>query len=891
MPHPNDETMKLLSLQLENFRCFGQCGPLDLNLDGLIGVVGPNGAGKSTLFGAVEWAFYGSQRGRGALPPLRDGAKSCRVTLEFALGDNHYRLWRSHNDAELRLVETDVVLATSTTATSAAVAATLGLSRDAFVSTFYARQREVQALDVRGDPGRRRAQLERLLGIERLRRASELARTQAQEQRLLVQALEGEQTDLEEVLRELHEREDEVRRKAPAVEAAREALAQAQATREQVRIKLAQLRARADVGRARQAKAALAQVAAEQTAEEAGRAEQELARANGAHLRLETLAPVVALRGELAARERELDLARQAHERANSLRKQWHAAQAATAAATDDLAAIPDETVELRELNERIEELRTEVEGVTTDLLTLLDELAEVEKKERRASEQLAVARRTKELDDALVVLPRLTEAAEEATTVLIRLQVAKTDFARRLVEEQEHLDAVQREGPDAECPRCKRAYGDEHATILERLAAEVDALSSQTERVEEELGAAERIRHETDKELSAVRTYESERASLTPDGAASELAQHLAQLRLDRDRQAERRAALEARRRQLQPQLDDLSRRIASLRKAEAERQARIQRLKEAQTEARFLDEQLASIGSDGYQPAAHVRVRRELAEAEEAVSESAALAALVEQLPILTQRRECATVQAAESATNATRLAAEAAELRVDPDAVAVEEQRDREAEAGSQAAAEALHLAEQEAIREDAAVQSARERLASAQEQARRVKAQRRELRYRDAVHAALNDYRGDASRRALPSLEQETSSLLAVLTRGRYSDVRISDSYSLELNDNGQPFPLRRFSGGEQDIANLALRLALSRTLARQRGIETGFVILDEILGSQDADRRAAIMDQLRELLSDFRQVFVVSHFDDIADDCDVHIKVNRSNETADAALHR
>ena len=882
--------MKLLSLKLENFRCFERCA-IDLNVDGLIGVVGPNGAGKSSLFGAVEWAFYGSQRGPASLPAVRDGANNCRVELEFALDDHHYRLWRTRTNAELRLSDSDVVLATGTTATSAAVAATLGMSRDAFLSTFYARQREVQALDARGDPGRRRAQLERLLGIERLRHACELARAQTQEQRLLVRALDEQHADVEEALRELREREDEAREKAPAVDAAREALTRAQAAREQARAILADLRSRAEAGRARQAEAALAQAAAAQATEEARRAEEELARANTAQARLEELAPVAARQAELAARERELELARQAHERASALREQWQLAQTAAATAADQLAAAPDQSSTLSELSQRAEMLRGQIEAATSDLLIVLDQQTALEQRERTAGEQLAVSQRAAELDHALRELPALEETAEQAAAALIQLRAANSELPRRLEEEPEHLTAVQRDGADAACPRCKRAYGNDYGTILDRLTDEVSALTGQTVSIESELAAAEQARRAADSALHTLRVSESERASLTTVVDPAQLEQQLATLRERLTACAARRVALEAQRRELQPQLDELAARLTSLGEQEAERLARVQRLNEAQTQAQFLDEQLATIGSDGYHPDQHAEVRQLLAAAEQAARESASLSALVEQRPVLERRRERAATQASEAVAESARLTAEAIEAAVEPDMVEIGEEKDRESEAASQAALQALHAAEQEATREDAAVQAAREKLAQAQEQTRRLKAQRRELLYREVVQAALEDYRADASRRALPNLEQETASLLAALTRGRYGDARLSDSYSLELQDGGQAHALRRFSGGEQDVANLALRLALSRALARQRGIEAGFIILDEILGSQDVDRRAAIMGELRELLRDFRQVFVVSHFDDIADECDLHIKVSRSGEIADALLVR
>jgi exonuclease SbcC len=90
-------------------------------------------------------------------------------------------------------------------------------------------------------------------------------------------------------------------------------------------------------------------------------------------------------------------------------------------------------------------------------------------------------------------------------------------------------------------------------------------------------------------------------------------------------------------------------------------------------------------------------------------------------------------------------------------------------------------------------------------------------------------------------------------------------------------------VRRFSGGEQDLASLCLRLALSRTLAHQRGVETRFVILDEVFGSQDYERRRLLIGQLAELArSEFQQIFVISHTDDIYEYCDLHIKVTRED---------
>ena len=76
----------------------------------------------------------------------------------------------------------------------------------------------------------------------------------------------------------------------------------------------------------------------------------------------------------------------------------------------------------------------------------------------------------------------------------------------------------------------------------------------------------------------------------------------------------------------------------------------------------------------------------------------------------------------------------------------------------------------------------------------------------------------------------------------------------------------------------------MRLALSLTLARQRGAEQGFVILDEVFGSQDADRRRLLLQQLGDLAenAEFQQIFVISHTHDVREHCRLHVNVKREN---------
>jgi exonuclease SbcC len=77
--------------------------------------------------------------------------------------------------------------------------------------------------------------------------------------------------------------------------------------------------------------------------------------------------------------------------------------------------------------------------------------------------------------------------------------------------------------------------------------------------------------------------------------------------------------------------------------------------------------------------------------------------------------------------------------------------------------------------------------------------------------------------------------------------------------------------------------------LSRTFASQRGADPGLIILDEVFGSQDVDRRQALLEHFRQLETVFGQVFIVSHFDDVANACDTQVHVTRAGKISRAEI--
>lgn len=91
-----------------------------------------------------------------------------------------------------------------------------------------------------------------------------------------------------------------------------------------------------------------------------------------------------------------------------------------------------------------------------------------------------------------------------------------------------------------------------------------------------------------------------------------------------------------------------------------------------------------------------------------------------------------------------------------------------------------------------------------------------------------------------------------------------------------------------SGSEKFRIALALRIALSRCVARRTGTPIETIILDEGWGTLDEEFKRAVTDVLIRLSADFT-VFTVSHIDDVKDAFPVVISVSKDTGTSRATV--
>lgn len=142
------------------------------------------------------------------------------------------------------------------------------------------------------------------------------------------------------------------------------------------------------------------------------------------------------------------------------------------------------------------------------------------------------------------------------------------------------------------------------------------------------------------------------------------------------------------------------------------------------------------------------------------------------------------------------------------------------------------------------------------------------ERTEAQHSSMLSEVMESFRTYLISQIRPMLSAHASELFDELTDGKYSQIDLDEDYDLLIYDHGNPYTIERFSGGEEDLANLCIRLAISEIITERAGSVFQFVILDEIFGSQDQIRKQNIIKTLNGFSSKFKQIFLITHVEDI-----------------------
>jgi exonuclease SbcC len=446
---------------------------------------------------------------------------------------------------------------------------------------------------------------------------------------------------------------------------------------------------------------------------------------------------------------------------------------------------------------------------------------------------QLAAARAR--VSDVRAALTGVALDSENLRTSWVRdAQDARTKRQGLLDQYQELKEQRQRivtAGPEGDCPTCARPLGAEYGKVLGLLDRQMEDVVANgnfyKQRIEQlqleprELDEADHRRLSLEQELSEATAEAGRLEALAQEGPI------------------------------LQQERERLARRVAEL-------------------------ERSMSRLAGGYDQARHEAVVGRIRELEP-------LALQAERLRVVADRRAASAKDLESVAAERTAATAAAGRLRARLAELGFTEQAHREAREAEASAERSRRDAEVTLVRargESAsaaeAVEAALRRRAERAEREREVQATGTDLALHQELDRALSDLRTELNATLRPDLSELASGFLRDLTNGRYTDLELDEDYGATLLDDGDPKAV--ISGGEEDVANLALRLAISQKIAERAGQPLSLLILDEIFGSLDEDRRAAVVDLLRSLADRFPQVILITHIDSVREGFDRVVRV-------------
>ena len=142
-------------------------------------------------------------------------------------------------------------------------------------------------------------------------------------------------------------------------------------------------------------------------------------------------------------------------------------------------------------------------------------------------------------------------------------------------------------------------------------------------------------------------------------------------------------------------------------------------------------------------------------------------------------------------------------------------------------------------------------------------------------------------------ALPDIENEANKLLGRMTDNRMH-IKIETQRQSKKGDTMETLDIiisdelgsrnyEMFSGGEAFRIDFAIRIALSRLLAKRAGAPLPTLIIDEGFGTQDSTGIEKLKEAISSIQPDFEKILVITHIDEFKDAFQTRINVLKTAE--------
>ena len=846
-----------IKLAVRNFMCYRENVP-PLSFDGIhtACISGDNGNGKSALIDAMTWALWGRTRAKSDDDLIHLGQTEMEVEFDFAVSQQPYRIIRKHSKPKRRgrsgqtILEFQIatgngfrsITGNSMTQTQQKITDVLHMDYPTFINSALLLQGRADEFTVKR-PVERKQVLADILGLSFYDELEEQAKDLAKQQ-------ETEKAQLNTAIKDIS---DELTQK-PVYQAEFEE-AQSQLFHIEKIIKEQESR----LNSLRQEKESLENKKLQliQLEEHITEMMRELERWDDQvkqHLlRLKEYEELIVQRSTIEEGYAQFSLAKklsseldQKFRLVTTLNERKHQLEMTITqmgqALVKDHAVAQSRISELEISSQKLPSLKNELQQIQVQL----NQLAEPEETLRRKKQN-----------------------SQELQTQVNYLESNKAQLEREIKEIEEKLDLLLTQS-GAKCPLCETELGVEGLELIEtKYTADRHSKLDCLKLNQAELAQRRMELEPLENEISQLETkLNQDRASFQTK--ASLISQEITEA-------------------------DEASNKLNEERKRLAEIEEHLARKDFATTEQEALGELEGELAKLGYDAQQHEQVRQRLTN--------------LEQYEVLKRKLEEADRLTSQEREAASRAEEAAQELR---HSLEVDNQKRQEL-------SEELNLLPQ-LVNDLTQAETEHQALAAQQKQAQETiwsvkgklqrcseleikrkekeklaaQASKQEKIYRDLAQAfGKKGIQALLIERALPEIEAEANKLLGRMTDNRMhikietqretKKGNVIETLDINISDELGTRNYEMFSGGEAFRINFAIRIALSKLLARRAGAPLPTLVIDEGFGTQDSVGIEKLKEAINSIQDDFDKILVITHIEELRDAFPNRISVIKTAE--------
>uniref|UniRef100_UPI0040476EE3 AAA family ATPase n=1 Tax=Aliarcobacter sp. TaxID=2321116 RepID=UPI0040476EE3 len=775
--------MILTNLKLENFKKYKH---FEIAFEsGLIGIIGKNGAGKSTIFEAILFALYGELKNKGDKEVVRNSNASIKdvvsVELDFEFDNIEHKVIREFRgktlSANAKLYKNTELITTGAKEVTASIINLTKMSKDAFMHTLFASQKELTSLS-NSKPEDRKKMIRKLLGLEKI----------------------------DFVEKELIEKSRELKREIGA-------FAEVLLSAEDISVKKEHIVEYTNQSEILQKDISTRTILLDSSKTQELSIKQELElytktkeQKQNLHARCELL--------KNSIKSHQVNQDKLSNELNNLNTKQTE---------LRGLQSVKEEYISLHESikeQEKLKEHHIRKEGLFLEQ----KELREQYTKAKDTISQLEFE--TKEYKEIVNKEKELEVKLDSIKQTLNQIEIQEKRLLQEIAGEQKLISDISKKienitnlGRESNCPTCTRPLLDEYDNVI--LSLEHIVKTTQEEKINQASKNLEQIQKEKEQIQESQKTYIKEHLELSKtinllDSKKKDLlaqSEHFEKVKKKGLKNKEELTKLEIytydstiHKQQLEKQkelktkyeyvlsLETMLKRVDSIKE---ELQTSIQNQDKYNLELLQKDLEFQAINYD------EVKHQEKIKQYDEVQAQKDSLTAVINELKV-----KIATIQGQ---------------------------------------------------------IKTIQESLNNNEIQLSKVQTKKDDLTDYEKIKISLAEFKTKLNSKVAPRISDIASTMYAQITKGKYQHIEVSNDFDFYIYDEGKKYPIERFSGGEIDLANLVLRIAISKTLSELSGASSvEFLAFDEVFGSQDEARRMEILEAFHTIKEQYRQIFLISH---------------------------